>query len=196
MYRNSKAAGNMICYISDTSQQHTYSVTLSKGETLLFNANNYANIQFDSVVYAGDGAFGTLFGSVSCGGCDAVKQNGGTYYIPSSIRKVTITKLDYIPDYAFANCTFIEDIILNDSTSTIGSYAFYGCSVLKGMKVPTTVATIGSYAWYNCSGMTSIQLPNVTELSAYLLFGCSKLTEVVIPNSITRIGADTYNGCT
>lgn len=196
VYRNSKAAGNMICYISDTSQQHTYSVTLSKGETLLFNANNYANIQFDSVVYAGDGAFGTLFGSVSCGGCDAVKQNGGTYYIPSSIRKVTITKQDYIPDYAFANCTFIEDIILNDSTSTIGSYAFYGCSVLKGMKVPTTVATIGSYAWYNCSGMTSIQLPNVTELSDYLLFGCSKLTEVVIPNSITRIGADTFNGCT
>lgn len=178
-----------------------YTITLLPGDVLNFKTSihysgNFVAIQIVSVTYAGNSTFGSLFGSASCDGCNAVIQNGGTYYISSSIRKVTITKQDYIPDYAFANCTFIEDILLNDSTSTIGSYAFYGCSILKDMKVPTTVATIGSYAWYNCSGMTSIQLPNVTELSDYLLFGCSKLTEVVIPDSVTKIGAYAFNGCT
>ena len=196
VYRNSEVAGNMICYISETSQQHTYSVTLSKGETLLFNANNYANIQFDSVVYAGDGAFGTLFGSVSCDGCDAVKQNGGTYYIPSSIRKVTITKQDYIPDYAFANCTFIEDILLNNNTSTIGSYAFYGCSSLKSMLFPTGIAEIGSYAFYGCVDITSLVLPGILTINDYTFYGCSSLETITLSESLSQIGDYSFAGCT
>ena len=118
------------------------------------------------------------------------------YYIPATLKSVTITDATGISANAFYGCTMIESLTLNEGITVIYDKAFYDCSSLKSMKVPTTVETIGSYAWYNCSEMANIQLPNVTELSDYLLFGCSKLTEVVIPDSVTIIGAYAFDGCT
>ena len=118
------------------------------------------------------------------------------YYIPSTLKSVTITDATGISANAFYGCAMLESLTLNEGITVIHDKAFYDCSSLKNMKVPTTVATIGSYAWYNCSEMTSIQLPKVTELNDYLLYGCSKLTEVVISDSVTKIGAYAFNGCT
>ena len=118
------------------------------------------------------------------------------YYIPATLKIVTISDATGISANAFYGCTMIESLTLNEGITVIYDKAFYECSALKSMKVPTTVETIGSYAWYNCSEMTSIQLPNIAELSEYLLYGCSKLTEVVIPDSVTKIGACAFNGCT
>ena len=117
------------------------------------------------------------------------------YYIPSTLKSVTITDATGISANAFYGCAMLESLTLNEGITVIHDKAFYDCSSLKNMKVPTTVATIGSYAWYNCSEMTSIQLPKVTELKDYLLYGCSKLTQITIPGSVTKIGAYAFFDC-
>ena len=53
------------------------------------------------------------------------------YYIPKSIREVTITKQTDIPANAFYNCDLIETITLPENISSIGGYAFYNCKSLN-----------------------------------------------------------------
>ena len=50
------------------------------------------------------------------------------YYIPTSIRNVTITAQTNIPVAAFNNCDFIETITLSADVETIGDYAFQNCN--------------------------------------------------------------------
>ena len=52
------------------------------------------------------------------------------YYIPSSLRKVTITNDSEIPSNAFMNCDLLEVIVLQGDVTSIGSYAFRNCTGL------------------------------------------------------------------
>ena len=50
------------------------------------------------------------------------------YYIPVTIKNVTITSQTNIPVAAFNNCDFIETITLSEDVETIGDYAFQNCN--------------------------------------------------------------------
>lgn len=52
------------------------------------------------------------------------------YYIPSSIKSVTITGGN-IPSYAFHNCSGLTSVTIPDSVTSIDRDAFRGCSKLK-----------------------------------------------------------------
>ena len=49
------------------------------------------------------------------------------YYIPKTIKSVTITSQITIPDYAFRMCSFIESITVN-SNASFGTEALLGCN--------------------------------------------------------------------
>ncbi len=61
------------------------------------------------------------------------------YYIPSSIKSVTITG-GKIPSYAFCNCSNLTNITIPDSVTSIGSSAFSGCTGLKSINFEGTKA--------------------------------------------------------
>ena len=71
--------------------------------------------------------FGYLFGEEVYTGGQAVVQNGVTYYVPATIKKVTITNQNNIPVGAFMNCNFIEEIVIQEG-ATVGTDAFKNCS--------------------------------------------------------------------
>ena len=50
------------------------------------------------------------------------------YYIPTTIKNVTITSQTNIPVAAFNNCDFIETITLLTDVESIGDYAFQNCN--------------------------------------------------------------------
>ena len=50
------------------------------------------------------------------------------YDIPKTIKKVTITDQQIIPQRAFYNCNFIEEIILPDTVTTFKDKALYNCN--------------------------------------------------------------------
>lgn len=74
-----------------------------------------------------------------------------SYYIPSSLRKVTITKDVTISAYAFRNCYFLEEIDLSDEATGIGQKAFEGCTGLASVSFTDSLEKIGSTAFSSTS---------------------------------------------
>ena len=115
------------------------------------------------------------------------------YYIPSSIKSVTITGGN-IPRNAFIGCSGLTSITIPDSVTSIGDYAFSYCTGLTNITIPNSVTSIGSYAFRNCSGLTSITIPDsVTSIGDHAFEDCSGLTSVHI-SDIAKWCAISFSG--
>ena len=88
---------------------------------------------------------------------------GGTYYIPKSLKTVTITSSDYIPYGAFSNCIGLTSIILPDIVTSIENGAFLNCSSLTTITIPNSVTSIGEAILSGCSSLGSISVPFVGD---------------------------------
>ena len=86
---------------------------------------------------------------------------------------------------------------INYSVTSIGEYAFADCTGLTEVTIQNSVTSIGKGAFYQCSGLTEVTIPNsVTSIGEEAFYGCTGLTEVTIPNSVTSIGYQAFYGCT
>lgn len=106
--------------------------------------------------------FGHLFNGNPEENCIAAFQyysnglNGSkTYYIPASLKTVTITGCNKIPYRSFINCKGIESIILGEGIEIIEDEAFYFCSGLKSLSIPNTMKSIGNKSFWACTSLDS-----------------------------------------
>ncbi|MGM9971405.1 MAG: leucine-rich repeat domain-containing protein, partial [Anaeroplasmataceae bacterium] len=149
--------------------------------------------------------FGYIFGENSYTGGVATQQSyyglktssttTTTYYIPSTLKSVTVLGGNILYG-AFDECSNIEEINLGEDVTSIGSYAFYNCSSLTSINIIGGVKSNGEYIFYNCSSLTSIKIASgVTSLGYSTFSGCSSLISIEIPSSVTSIEAYVFRGC-
>ena len=97
---------------------------------------------------------------------------------------------------AFARTTYIHNITLPETLSSINSEAFYMCTELESVTIPEGVTTIESGAFMLCRSLKSVHLPNtVTEIKEKVFSDCYTLEEINIPGSCTRVGIDAFTWC-
>ena len=164
--------------------------------------------------------FGYIFGTSSYTGGVATNQSyygsstssatNTTYYIPSSLKSVTVTGGDILYG-AFYGCSELTSIAIPDSVTSIGNNAFYNCSGLTAVYYTGDVAgwcgiTFASsdanplyYAhnlYINGELVTDLVVPNgVTSIGQYAFSGCTGLTSITIPDSVTSIGELAFYNC-
>ena len=74
--------------------------------------------------------------------------------VPTSLKKVTITKSTFIGDYAFRYCTSLTEIVIPRTVTHIGFGAFYTCDALTSIFIPNSVVMIKNYAFAYCYDIT------------------------------------------
>ena len=69
-------------------------------------------------------------------GVDFAMHFGGSSgsYVPTTLKKVTITDTDFIPNDAFKDCKYIETIIIPETITKIGNYALIPIDVISSNK--------------------------------------------------------------
>ena len=92
-------------------------------------------------------------------------------------------------------CDRITALVVNEGVTSIGNYAFYNCSKLENASIADSVASFGARAFYGCSSLKEIQIPEKeTAIGAYT-FAYSGLTSVVIPDSVGKIYNSAFTDC-
>ena len=101
-----------------------------------------------------------------------------------------------IGSYAFDGCSGLTSVTIGNRVTSINKRAFYHCSGLISIAISNSVTSIGEGAFYGCSGLTTVTIPNsVTSIGDYAFRNCSDLTSITIPNSVTSIGKGAFRGC-
>ena len=115
-----------------------------------------------------------------------------TYYIPSSLRNVTITggKLFY---GAFYNCSNLVNITLGDDVDYIGDYAFYNCSNLVNITLGDDVEYIGDCAFYNCYKPNITLGDDVEYIGDYAFYNVNNTKSLNISDKVTYIGKHAFD---
>ena len=164
--------------------------------------------------------FGYIFGyttktngSSSVAGATYQYYNDGTYYwyyIPSSIKSVTITR-GIIPNRAFNNCSGLTSATMGNSVTSIGQEAFLSCTGLTSVTIGNSVTSIDYEAFRGCNKIQNIYITdiaawcNISGLNYLMKYGASNkklyinndlATSITIPNGVKAIPSYAFSGCT
>ncbi len=118
-------------------------------------------------------------------------------FVPLSLRRIIVGEgSEIIPEFAFADCKYLTDVILPESLVSVGVRAFAYCRSLGKVTIPGGVETIGDDAFFGCDAMFSLTFSEGLEsIGMQAFFGCEKLTAVDFPRSLKVIGASAFCGC-
>ena len=81
-----------------------------------------------------------------------------------------------IGNYAFAECSSLEEIRCFRDAKNIGSYAFLGCTSLQNVEF-LSVTSIGFAAFQGCSSLETAYFPYLTSISGQAFAYCTSLKE-------------------
>lgn len=119
--------------------------------------------------------------------------NQATLVIPGTLDGFPVVR---IGEDAFQNLTFLTNVTIPDSVTSMGNFVFSGCSGLQSVTLSNNVNNIGESTFYNCTGLTNLTIPNsVTSIGSYAFFYCNGLTSLNIPDSVTNIDDGAFQYC-
>lgn len=140
--------------------------------------------------------FGYIFGKSKYDGGTKTADEGWSncYYIPSTLRKVTVTG-ENVPSNSFEGCVKLTKIILGSKVTSIGKSAFHNCTSLASITIPDSVTSIGSYAFEGCTALKSITIPDsVTSIEFDAFQRCTSLESVYITSMVAWCNISFENG--
>lgn len=126
---------------------------------------------------------------------DVINDEDPYYLKQQYIGDDTITKIvipegvEEIQQYAFANLTALEEVVLPKSLKKIGVGAFFGCNKLKKINLENA-KFINEKAFSGCA-LEEIDLSSVVAIGNYTFESC-KLNYVVLPESSQSLGVGAF----
>lgn len=103
-------------------------------------------------------------------------------------------KLETIHPYAFRFCPLIEEIVLPETTTSVGTNAFANDSSLVRAIMPG-LKEIGTWTFWACTSLTKVNLGQLEGLMAGVFGYCSDLKVITIPEGVTNFGGENFSNC-
>ncbi|MBE6814381.1 MAG: hypothetical protein E7522_02910 [Ruminococcaceae bacterium] len=144
-----------------------------------FVGSDATNNEQDADIYF----LGYWFGSYEYENSYECSYSKKTYYLPLTLKSVTLTK--YLYEDNFKNVKTLEEIIIQDTvkaTSYPDSFAF-GCTALKSViNNSRTITSFDANSFRGCSELENIQIPQKLEVIGSMAFAyCKKLSDITFP---------------
>ena len=120
------------------------------------------------------------------------------YIGDGTVTKVVIPEgVEKINQYAFANLTALEEIVLPSTLNAIEYGAFYGCTSLQKITFSgeNNLQIINQNAFENCDLQGTVDLSAVCIISAYAFAGNQDLEGIVTSEDLLSIGQYAFAGC-
>ena len=117
------------------------------------------------------------------------------------------SQLQYIGFDAFAGCSSLQEFIMPNTVTTLGSdgnrYSsdynagtFYHCYSLKKIHFSDALNSIEQYMCTDCNLLEEVHLPcNLKSIRDYAFQGCSRLRRIDLPTSLERIDYEAFYNC-
>ena len=166
---------------------------LTKLKTIIINGGAIADDAFTGL---SDDINLTITGDITAIGANALKGRKLTSFIaPASLKT--------IGNYAFQNCTLLEEVDLN-TVESIGKGAFKGCIVLSNLTLSTSnkFTIIPESAFEDCISLTTVQFEiYLTEIGDYAFKNSGLATITKTTNYATyfsevkKLGKESFMGC-
>lgn len=107
--------------------------------------------------------------------------------------------LTSIGESAFGSCSSLQQVNFSENLTAIGKSAFEGCRSLQQVNFPKNLTAIGIRAFQSCSNLKQVDLSTCTALTKIderTFSMCSELEKVVFPKNLTKIEEAAFLSCT
>lgn len=105
--------------------------------------------------------------------------------------------IESIEDAAFQGCTGLTSVEIPNRTTFIGVSAFEGCTKLGTVTLSTYLTTIKNRAFAKCSNLSRVDVQNrITAIGDEAFLDCAKLSTISLPAGLKTIGNGAFQGCT
>ncbi len=90
----------------------------------------------------------------------------------------------------------LENLVVPEGTTSVGSNAFKDFTALKSVKLPSTFEAFSYSAFKNCTALETVEInAPVKEIAQDAFNGCSSLGSFTFSDGLTSIGASAFQGC-
>ncbi len=159
----------------------------------------------EQYVYATADPFGADLSGNSKNPMDYVMVTGGKYvfyYYGAAFETLDLTNVNLVygdptventSRAAFAYCTKLKSVILNENLKQVPEYLFYGCSKLESINLDK-VEVIGSNAFAASESLKNVDLSSANEIHEYA-FTLGGAINVILNKNGTDIGEGAFAYC-
>lgn len=139
---------------------------------------------------------------------NTVSSIGQYAFAGTRIRNVNFkedSKLTYIGYNAFRECTSLEQFIMPNTVTKLGTYynyvdnecgTFYGCTNLEKLHFSDALLTLEQRVCYDCYKLKEVHLPqNIQSIRDYAFYQASSLRKIDMPASLKTIDHGAFYQC-
>ena len=151
------------------------------------------NTQFGAIFGTTNWASGKTYAAAAFTGISG--SSNITYYLPKTLKNVTVTGNYPVFRAGFDHCEYIETITFTEGLSVVPEYFFRECKAATAIDIGTNVTDINNYAFEHCEALLEAPLYEGLEHLGRFAFGyCNALTSITIPSTITEFSRSGEGG--